>query len=67
VTDPEQLKISDRAKRYGVPIYGTAKAPVSFKGIPANWLLDRNGVIVERTGYQKPHVLLENLAELLAK
>jgi thiol-disulfide isomerase/thioredoxin len=61
VTDGEWLRTSARAKRYGVPVYGVDKAPVSFKGIPSSWVVGKDGIIVDKMRYQAAHLMFERL------
>lgn len=60
-TSPEWMQQSARAKRYGVPIYGVDAAPVSFKGIPHSWVIDKDGIIVEKMRYQRAHDMFAKL------
>src|SRR5262249_48754418 len=61
VSDAAWLHQSAKIKRYGVPIYGVAVPPVAFYGIPQNWFLDKDGVVLERTRALAAHLVFERL------
>lgn len=60
-TSPEWMQQSEKSKRYGVPIYGTEKSPVAFQGIPRSWILDKDGIVIDKMGYQRAHDMFARL------
>jgi len=65
-TNIEWMQQSAKTKHYGVPIYGAEKSPVDFKGIPRSWILDKDGIVLDRTGYQSAHHMFARLDKVLA-
>jgi thiol-disulfide isomerase/thioredoxin len=65
-TSIEWMQQSARAKNYGVPIYGAPQSPVSFQGIPRSWILDKDGIVVDRIGYLAAHHMFPRIDKALA-
>ncbi len=65
-TNAEWMRQSAATKRYGVPIYGAEKPPVSFQGIPRSWVLDKDGIVIDRMGYQAAHDMFPRLDKAVA-
>jgi thiol-disulfide isomerase/thioredoxin len=60
-TSPEWMQQSEKSKRYGVPIYGVEKPPLSFNRLPSSWILDKNGIVLEKLAYQRAHEMFARL------